>query len=59
MAEEMTQEEIAELRADAQAKLREAEKAYYVYAGACEVGRERIHAFTVYENVRTAAMVMA
>lgn len=31
-----------------------AEKAWYDYAGLCEVGPERTRAFDVYENVRLA-----
>lgn len=37
--------------------INKAEKAAYIYASACEIGKERECAFEVYENVRTALRV--
>lgn len=34
--------------------LDQAEKAWYAYAGLCDVGVERMRAFDIYENVRCA-----
>jgi len=41
-------------RAAAHRALDAAEKAWYQYAALCDVGAKRIHAFTVYDNVRAA-----
>lgn len=38
-------------------KLREAEKAWHAYAALCDVGPDRVHAFEVFENVRTATLL--
>lgn len=48
---------LEELRNAAQKKLREAETAYYMYAGACDVGHERTKAMQTYDNVRDASRV--
>lgn len=52
----MTTEQIAELKRIALEKHREAEKAMYNYAKECN-GIERMEAFEVYENIRTATRV--
>lgn len=52
-------EQIATLKSDASAKLREAEKAWYALACELPVGRDRERAFEVYENVRTATRIGA
>ena len=49
--------DVEKLRADALAKIREAEKAAYAWACACEVGREREKAFDIYQNVLNATRV--
>jgi len=48
---------IDELRGEANAKLREAEKAWHVFAAYLPVGIEREKAFDVCENIRNAARV--
>lgn len=47
-------EKVAAARKAAHEKLREAEKAWYVYYGLCDVGPERTRAAEVYQSVRTA-----
>lgn len=42
------------LRDEALKALRTAEEKFYLYACDCEVGEERITAFTIYENIRNA-----
>ena len=34
--------------------INKAEKAIYVYACDCEIGKERVKAFEIYERIRTA-----
>lgn len=53
----ISQEDLYQLRLVAQAKLIEAERAYYRYAVNTEVGREREIAFEIYEKVRNVARV--
>lgn len=48
------EQKLEALKADAHAKLREAEKAWHAYFAECDVGRERIFASNVYEILRTA-----
>jgi hypothetical protein len=50
-------QELLDAREAASDLLRAAERAWYKYAGLCEVGPERTRAFDVYENVRTALRV--
>ncbi|WP_175795956.1 hypothetical protein [Burkholderia anthina] len=47
------QKKLEALKADAFAKLREAEKAMYAYFCECPVGRERCVAHDMYEEIRT------
>ena len=54
---DMTDDEkinLEELRKTAQATKAAAEKAWYAFAGALDVGPERTYAFDVYEQIRTA-----
>ena len=52
---EATDEQVLEgHRRKANDLLLAAEKAFFEYAGACPVGPERMHAFVVYQRVRTA-----
>ena len=44
-------------RAAAHLAVSAAEKAWYEYAGMCEVGPERCRAFDIYENIRVARRV--
>lgn len=53
----MTQEEINKFKDAAMRAIRDAEKAAYDWYCACEVGRERERAATIYENVRTSTRV--
>ncbi len=56
----MTRPKDAEkLKQEALAKIREAEKAAYAWACECDVGAERVRAFEIYDNVRTATRVAA
>lgn len=48
---------IAALKAEANAKLLEAEKAWHAFACELPIGSERERAFEVYENVRTAPRI--
>jgi len=50
---QMTNEEqqVAALRADAMAKIREAEKAAYAWFCACQVGKSREDAHEIYSNI--------
>lgn len=52
----MTTEQLAELKRIGLEKPHEAEKAMYAYAKECD-GIERMEAFEVYENIRTATRV--
>lgn len=52
-------EKLVALKAEANAKLLEAEKAWHAFACELPVGRERERAFEVYENVRTAPRIGA
>jgi len=54
----MTEEEIAvkQLKNDAVIALKSAERLMHKYAAACEVGPERIKAFEVFDNIRTAVV---
>ncbi len=49
--------DLDKMKQDALSKIREAEKATYAWACECEVGPERIRAFEIYDNVRTATRV--
>lgn len=54
----LTEAEALEVaRRHAQTTLNAAEKAWYAYAGLCEVGLDRTRAFEVYSNVRMARKV--
>lgn len=44
-------------RAAAHEALNTAERAWYEYAGLCEIGGDRTRAFAVYDNVRSARRV--
>ncbi len=44
-------------RTDAHRALDAASKAWYEYAGLCDVGPDRLRAFAVYENVHNARRV--
>jgi hypothetical protein len=57
MMDETKQNKLDALRSDANSKLREAEKAWHVFASALPIGSERERAFDVCENVRNAPRV--
>lgn len=50
----MTDKTVEQLKEEAFAALREAEKKMHSYASACEVGDEREKAFEIFENIRLA-----
>jgi hypothetical protein len=54
---EQAQAQLAEARKAAHDALTAAERAWYAYAGLCDVGPDRTRAFEVYENVRHARRV--
>lgn len=55
--EKSEEEKLADARKFAHEALNEAERAWYAYAGMCDVGPDRTRAFEVYENVRHARRV--
>lgn len=54
----MDENELERLRKEVYAKHKEAEKAAYEYACACEVGPDSERAFDCYENIRRAMRVI-
>ena len=52
--QQLQQIKLQGLKKDAYDKLLAAEKAWYAYFCACEVGLERINASDIYDNIRTA-----
>lgn len=50
-------EKLAEAKAEAHKALDAAARAWYAYAGLCDVGPERIRAFDVYEKVHNARRI--
>lgn len=52
--EQTEAEKLAAAKSAAHRALDAAEKAWYEYAGLCDVGPDRIRAFDVYQNVRMA-----
>jgi hypothetical protein len=47
-------EKLAAARKEAHDALTAAERAWYAYAGLCDVGPDRTRAFDVYENIRNS-----
>lgn len=48
---------VKDLKEAMYAAQREAEKAAYAYACACDLGPERVRAFEIYERIRTSVAV--
>ncbi len=55
--EELTMQNVENLRKQAYAKIEEATKATYAWFVACEMGEERTAASDIYEAVRTSTRV--